>query len=192
MGLKNTDTSYGHVAKAFHWIMFLMLAGMVIVGIYMHELPSETPEQASYKFGIYDMHKSFGLLVLILVALRLGWRMINPVPKMPDSMSRIESLSAHSMHILLYVLMFAQPITGWLMSSYGGHAVKFFGLQVPAVVGKDKPMSDIMHEAHEVIALLLIISFVIHVAASLFHHFVRKDDVLVRMSLHPGKSDRSS
>lgn len=189
MSIKNTETTYGSIAKAFHWIMFLILAGLVIVGFYMGGLPSETPDQASYKFGFYDLHKSFGLLVLILVILRLGWRMANPVPKMPDTMSKIESLSAHTMHILLYILMLAQPLSGWLMSSYGGHPVKFFGQLVPALVDKDKAMGGIMHESHEIIAFLLIITFVIHVLAALYHHFVKKDDVLLRMSPHPKKAD---
>jgi len=189
MALKNTDSSYGNMSKALHWGMFLILVGIIAVGYYMSDLPSDTPEQMGYKFGLYDLHKSFGILILFLVALRLIWRMINPVPKMPDSMSKIESLSAHAMHILLYVVMFAQPLFGWLMSSFGDHSVKFFGIPLPALVGKDKAMGDFFSDAHEITAILLIIFFVIHVAAALFHHFVRKDDVLLRMSLRPTKTD---
>lgn len=189
MTVKNTDTSYGTVAKAFHWGMFLLLLGMVILGLYMHELPADTPEQMGYKFGLYGIHKSFGILILALVVFRLGWRMVNPVPKMPDTMSRIESLSAHAMHILLYVIMFAQPMFGWLMSSYAGKPVKFFGIELPSLGDKDKLMGDFFHEAHEITALLLIAAFFIHVAAALFHHYVRKDDVMTRMSLRPEKSD---
>lgn len=189
MAVKNTDTSYGSVTRVFHWGMFLILLGMVTLGYYMHELPADTPEQMVYKFGWYDYHKSFGILILVLVIFRLGWRMINPVPKMPDTMSRIESLSAHAMHMLLYVIMFAQPLFGWLMSSYGGHPVKFFGLQLPALADKDKAMGDFFHEAHEINAMLLIAAFAIHVGAALFHHYVRKDDVMARMSPYPEKSD---
>ncbi len=189
MTAKNTDTSYGNVAKVFHWGMFLLLVGMVIVGIYMHKLPSDTPEQMQYKMGLYNDHKSFGILILILVVLRLGWRMVNAVPKMPDTMSNLENLSAHAMHVLLYVIMFAQPLFGWLMSSYGGHTVKFFGLELPALADKDKAMGGFFHEAHEVTAMLLIVAFVIHAGAALFHHYVRKDDVMERMSLRPKKSE---
>lgn len=189
MALKNTDTSYGNLAKAFHWGMFLLLLGVLIVGNYMHELPADTPEQMGYKFGLYDNHKSFGILIMLLVVIRLGWRMMNPVPKMPDTMSKIEVASAHAMHMLLYVIMFAQPLFGWLMSSYGGHPVKFFGFTLPALADKDKAMGDLFHEAHEVTAGILVLAFIIHVAAALFHHFVRKDDVLIRMSPRPEKSD---
>ncbi len=189
MAIKNTDTSYGNIAKAFHWGMFLLLLGMVLLGSYMHELPADTPAQMGYKFGLYDYHKSFGILILVLVIFRLGWRMINPVPKMPDTMSKIENLSAHAMHMLLYVIMFAQPLFGWLMSSYAGRPVKFFGLELPALADKDKAMGDIFHEAHEIAALLLVVAFFIHVAAALFHHYVRKDDVMERMSLRPKKSE---
>lgn len=189
MAAKNTDTSYGNIARAFHWGMFILLLGMVVVGIYMHDLPADTPEQMLHKFGLYDLHKSFGILILLLVTFRLGWRMINPVPKMPDTMSRIEKSSAHAMHMLLYAVMFAQPLFGWLMSSYGGHPVKFFGLGLPALADKDKAMSDIFLEAHEITAMLLVAAFSIHVGAALFHHYIRKDDVMERMSLRPKKSD---
>ncbi|MBL4802133.1 MAG: cytochrome b [Emcibacter sp.] len=190
MALKNTDTSYGVIAKAFHWGMFLILLGLLVLGNYMHGLPADTPEQMGYKFGLYDQHKSFGILILVLVVFRLGWRMINPSLKMPGNMSKIEIASAHAMHMLLYIIMLAQPLFGWLMSSYGGHPVKFFGFNLPALAEKDKGMGDFFHEAHEITAFLLIAAFVIHVAAALFHHFVRKDDVLDRMSLRPTKPEK--
>lgn len=189
MAIKNSDSSYGSVAKIFHWGMFLLILTLVVVGFYMHGLPADTPEQATYKFGFYDLHKAFGILALILVALRLGWRLSNPVPKMPENMRKIELFSAHAMHVLLYVLMFAQPISGWLRSSYGGHAVEMFGLKIPALVGKDKAMEHFFHEAHEVLAFALITAFFLHVGAGLYHHFVRKDDVLRRMSPHGAPSE---
>ncbi len=184
MTIKNTDNSYGTIAKAFHWVMFLILLGMVAVGYYMYELPADTPQQMGYKFGLYDYHKSFGILILLLVVLRLGWRMINPVPKMPGGMRKIEIFSAHAMHVLLYIMMFIQPLSGWLMSSYGGHPVKFFGSVLPALADKDKALGDIFHEVHEITAALLIALFAIHVAAALFHHFIRKDDVMKKMLPH--------
>ncbi len=189
MTIKNTDNSYGNISKYFHWGMFVILLGLVILGSYMHELPDDTPDQMSYKMGLYDMHKSFGILILLLVVFRLGWRIINPVPKMSDSISKIESLSAHAMHLLLYGLMFALPIFGWLMSSYAGFPVKIFGMTLPSLADKDKAMGDFFHEAHEVGATLLIAAFIIHVAAALFHHFIRKDDVMSRMSLYKKKTE---
>ncbi|NOZ41743.1 MAG: cytochrome b [Alphaproteobacteria bacterium] len=182
MAVKNTNISYGSVAKAFHWGMFLILLGLVIIGYYMADLPGDTPEQLGYKTGVFDIHKSFGILILVLVILRLGWRMINPVPKMPGAVSKIEDLSARGAHMLLYLLMFVQPIFGWLLTSYDGYSVKFFGLDLPALVGKNKPVGEFFEEVHEVTAALLIIVFSLHVAAALFHHYIRKDDVLRRMS----------
>lgn len=189
MTLKNTDHSYGNIAKAFHWIMFLILSGLVIVGYYMSGLPTDSPAEVADKLALYDWHRSFGIVILFLVVLRLGWRLVNPVPKMPDSMSRIESFTAHAMHILLYLLMFAQPLSGWLMTSYSGRVVKFFGLEFPGLADKDKVMADFFHESHEIMAVLLIILFVVHVAAALFHHFIRKDDIMRRMSPHPSKPE---
>jgi len=189
MAIKNTTTSYGIIAKAFHWIMFLILVGMIVVGFYMHGLPSDTPEQMTYKFGLYDLHKSFGLLVLMLVLLRLGWRLINPVPEMSGSLSRIEALSAHGMHMLLYVMMLTQPLSGWAMALSGGHPVKFFGVQLPALLEKNAAMKDLFYEIHEIGAIALIVLFVLHMFAALFHHFVRKDDILTRMLPQSSKTD---
>ena len=187
MAIRNTDTTYGSIAKAFHWGMFLILLALIIIGSYMSDLPADTPAQVTYKLGIYAYHKSFGILILVLVILRLGWRMINPVPKMPDTMSRLEALSAHAMHILLYIIMLVQPLFGWIMSSYAGRPVAFFGMELPALADKDKAMHHFFEEAHEVTAILLVAAFALHVAAALFHHFIRKDDVMLRMSPRPDK-----
>ncbi|VAV97074.1 hypothetical protein MNBD_ALPHA02-330 [hydrothermal vent metagenome] len=189
MALKNTEISYGSVAKAFHWGMFIILAGLVILGNYMSDLPTDTPDQVSYKFDLYGLHKSFGILILFLVVLRLIWRKMNSVPKMPDTMSRLENVSAHAMHMLLYAIMLLQPVFGWLLSSYESNAVKFFGLELPALVGKNKEMGELFEELHEVTAGLLVTAFVVHVAAALYHHYVRKDDVMDRMSLRPKKPE---
>lgn len=189
MDVKNTDNSYGIIAKLFHNIMFVLILGMIFLGKYMHDLPSDTPEQMLYKMSWYNDHKSFGILILVLVVFRLGWRMANPVPKAPDSMSKIEILSAHAMHMLLYIIMFVQPLFGWLMSSYGGHPVKFFGLELPALADKDKAMSEFFHEAHEVTAIILLLAFIVHAAAALFHYTFRRDGVFERMSFRTKKPD---
>lgn len=189
MAIKNTETSYGNIAKAFHWSMFLLLLGVVAVGFYMQDMPSGTLEQMRSKMGWYDNHKSFGILILFLVILRLGWRMINRVPEMPDSMSRIEILSARAMHALLYVVMFVQPLSGWLMSSYGGRTVEFFGVELPALVDKNRDMGGFFHGVHEITALLLIAAFALHMFAALFHHYGRKDNVMEKMSFFPKKPD---
>lgn len=181
MAAKNSDHSYGYVAKAFHWGMFLILLGLVVLGIYMSDLSPETPDQMREKFAFYDWHRSFGLLILLLVVFRLGWRLINPVPKLPTATSRIEVLSAHIVHGLLYVMMFIQPITGWIMSSLLARPVKFFGLELPALADKNKDLGKVFEETHEIIGYILIFVFVIHMGAALFHHFIRKDDVLRRM-----------
>jgi len=181
MAARNTDHSYGFVAKAFHWGMFVILLGLVVLGMYMSDLSPETPEQMREKFSLYDWHRSFGLLILLLVVFRLGWRMINPVPKLPTATSRIEVLSAHIVHGLFYLLMFILPVTGWVMSSFLARPVKFFGLELPALAENNKAMGEVFEEIHEVIAFILIFVFVIHLGAALFHHFIRKDDVLLRM-----------
>lgn len=177
MPVKNTSSSYGSVAKFLHWTMFLILSGLVALGFYMHGLPN-TPG----KFELYGLHKSIGIVILLLVFLRLVWRAKNKVPELPADGGKMEKAGAHGVHILLYLIMFALPLSGWIGSSYSGFEVSVFGLfTMPELVGSDRQMSDILHEAHEILVFALIGVVALHVAAALFHHFVRKDDILKRM-----------
>lgn len=185
MSVKNTLSSYGSVAKFLHWAMFLILSGMVTLGFYMHELPN-SPD----KIQLYGLHKSIGITVLLLVFLRLVWRARNPVPKLPEEAGKVEKAGAHGAHILLYMIMFALPVSGWVGSSYSGFQVSVFGLfTMPDLVGPDRPMSGILHEAHEVLVFALIGVVALHIVAALYHHFVRKDDILKRMLPDHGRKE---
>nr|VFK19580.1 MAG: cytochrome b561 [Candidatus Kentron sp. LPFa] len=175
--LKNTETRYGIIAKGFHWFLFLMLGLMIVGGNIIEEMP-----RGAEKFEAMGVHKSLGVLVLILIFLRLIWRFINVTPKDQEGTPAIQSLVAHATHWALYVLMFAQPLVGILMSQSAGYAVNFFGLyELPTLLAKDPSLAEFFHEAHGMVWILLLLVVIVHAAGALYHHFIVKDDTLWRM-----------
>jgi cytochrome b561 len=175
MPIKNTNNSYGTVAKIFHWLLFILLLGAVIGG----NIDAGLPDGAE-KTEMLNLHKSMGVLILLLVILRLGWRLINPLPH--QLVTGWQLSASIWTHRLLYLLMLAQPMSGCLMSQAAGKPIIFFGLfELPTLLSKNKAWAGVFHEAHEIIWILLAVFALGHMLAALYHHFVVKDDVLRRM-----------
>ncbi len=176
MGARNTAVSYGWVAKSLHWSMGVLMIGMLALGYYMNGLES-TP----FKFDLYWWHKSFGTLVLMLVAVRLAWKAANPHVA-PVPMPRWQVMAARAVHFSLYVLMFAMPLSGLVMSSAFGFPVSFFGLfTLPSLISPDKELGSLAAELHEIGMYALFALISLHVAAALKHHFLEHDGTLRRM-----------
>lgn len=176
--LKNTESSYGAVAKSFHWILFFMLAFSVVAGNFLASMP-KGPE----KLQAAGMHKSFGVIILLLVLVRLAWKLMNPTPKTSNGATPMEEMLAHGMHWLLYALMFAQPLSGILMTQSAGYPVSVFGLfELPILIDKAPSSAEFLRDAHGMIWILLAISVFGHIGAAMFHHFIRKDGVLRSMT----------
>jgi len=177
MRLRNTKYSYGSVAKTFHWLIFLLIAGMLAAGFIMTGM-AMSPD----KFKIYGLHKSFGITVLSLAALRLLWKAMNAAPELPLSLPAWEKFAAHAGHAALYALMFAMPLSGWAMSSASGLPVSVFGwFTLPDLVAPDNQLKHIFREVHGWLAWALIGMVSLHVFAALLHHFYYKNNVLRRM-----------
>lgn len=177
MPIKNTNAQYGSVAKLFHWLIFLLIAMMLTVGFIMTDIPNG-PD----KLWVYGIHKSIGISVLLLVALRLAWKSINIQPPLPDTMKPIEKLAARAGHLGLYLLVIAMPLSGWMMSSSAGFPVSVFGwFTLPDLVAPDRERLKDLQEVHEFLAYCLILLVSLHVLAALLHHFYHRDNVLRRM-----------
>jgi cytochrome b561 len=175
---KNTTDSYGWIARLFHWIVFLMVIGAIIGGDIAADMSS-----GPGKSQMIGMHKSFGFAILVLVVLRLLWRLANPLPRDLGT-SRIENKLGHTMHIFLYILLLMQPVIGILMSQSFGHPVYPFDLfKVPTFVSDNIRLGKILLEIHEALWVVLAISVGIHIAAALKHHFIEKNRTLMRMIL---------
>ena len=170
-------THYTALAKGLHWGMALLLAGLLTLGFVMTDMPL-SPEKLQY----YAWHKWAGISVFVLVWVRLAWRLMNPPPAYPDSMSRLQQNLAHLGHVALYGLMIVIPISGWVLSSAKGVQTVWFGvLPLPDLVEKDKELGHVMHEIHESLNFGLLALLVGHVAAALKHHWIDGDDILKRM-----------
>lgn len=180
MGLKNTKETYGIVAKFFHWFTALIILGLILAGLYMAPLP-----YSPFKLEIYALHKSFGLLVLWLVGLRLIWRFISVKPQEHPNHQTWERLLAKLAHFLLYVAMIGMPLSGWLMSSAGEYPVPFFGFQMPDLVGKNRELAGLMGQVHTILSYVLVGTIGLHALGALKHHFIDKDSTLKRMMAQP-------
>ena len=177
MRFKNTMEKYGIISQLFHWLMALLLIGLLAVGLYMVGLPI-----GLQKLKLYGWHKEFGILILMLVVFSLAWRTTNIHPSLPDTMPAWQKIAANGVHVLLYVLMFALPITGWMLSSASGLPVSFFGLFVmPDLVAPNEHLRAVLVQVHHWLAYGLIAGLLGHIGAALQHHFIDKDDILRRM-----------
>ena len=170
-------THYTATAKVLHWLMALLLLGLLVLGFYMQDLPL-SPQ----KLQLYSWHKWAGVTVFLLVLFRLAWRVTHRPPALPDSMPKVMQLAAHAGHALLYLLMIAIPLSGWLMSSAKGFQTVWFGvLPIPDLIGKDKATGDLLQQVHMILNLILVLTLAGHIGAALKHHFIDRAAILTRM-----------
>jgi cytochrome b561 len=170
-------TVWSPAFKLFHWSTAAMILGMFVLGwVAVSYTLSPT------KLELFKWHKSAGLLILAWVLLRLAWRATHRGPGLPAVMGRHERWAAHLAHALLYALMIAMPISGWIINSASDFPLKWFGLfRVPQLIGPNKGVQDSAELVHLMLFWTLLVVLVVHVAAALRHHFIRRNDVLRRM-----------
>lgn len=171
------DHRYTRTAIFLHWLVGLGLIATFALGFYMEGLPL-----SPNKLKFYSWHKWAGVSLLVLAVVRLAWRMSHRAPELPLSMGPLARLAAHVGHWLLYALMLAIPLSGWLMSSAQGFQVVWFGvLPLPDLVSKDAALGALLKDVHVVLNYTLLVAVVGHVGAALQHHFIKKDTILTRM-----------
>jgi cytochrome b561 len=178
MALRNTILRWGALAQLFHWTIVVL----IIVQVTLAELADDLPNGVR-KLTLLARHKSVGITILSLVILRLAWRWLNPQhPPLPEYLKPHERALAHFTHGALYVLLFAMPLSGWMMSSARGFPVSWFGFfTLPDLVPKSRPLYDALMLTHHTLAWVLFAVVALHLAGALKHHLVHKDDVLLRM-----------
>ncbi|MEZ5918455.1 MAG: cytochrome b/b6 domain-containing protein [Alphaproteobacteria bacterium] len=176
-GWKNTPSTYGTVSRLFHWSTALIVLGLLGLGFYMHEV-----EAGQFKFQLYGLHKSFGILVLTLAALRILWNLGTSRPSALATHQKWEKFLSKAIHLFLYITLIGMPLSGWIMSSAGQFPVRVFGLfDLPALTGKNPALFDQMREIHEMFAYGLIAALALHIAGALKHHLIDRDSTLTRM-----------
>lgn len=176
MLFRNTENQFGWISIFLHWIMAILIIGMLILGLYMTRIPISL-----LKLKLYGLHKEIGALILFLFFVRVTWRFINTLPSLAD-IPAWERWSARAMHFALYGFMCLLPVTGWLLTSSAGLPVSFFGLfTLPNLVPANPNVQAIMTTIHHWLAYFLIGAIALHGAAALKHHFIDKDSILRRI-----------
>lgn len=167
---------YDPVARVLHWGMAAAIMALWVIGHMTDTLP-----KGSMRSEVIGLHKTIGVIVLVLAVGRLAWRVARPQPSLPSSMPSVEQLLAKLGHVALYVLMLAIPVDGILMSQAAGRDVSVFGLTLPVLLAKNEGLRDIFKAGHGLFGWALAVVLAGHVAAALRHHLILKDEVLSRM-----------
>jgi cytochrome b561 len=183
-----TTEKYTKTAIALHWLIAIAVILQLASGIWMSDAIEEK-ETRNLAYDVFQWHKALGLTVLILSLARLFWRLTHKAPALPENMNKFERFAAHSSHILFYILMISVPLLGWAMVSVSvyGLPTMYFGLfEWPHLsflqgLGDSENMHDIFEESHEIAAFAMLFLILIHLSAALKHHFIDKDNVLIRM-----------
>jgi len=180
--IKDTITSLSRTTVRLHWLVAIMMIGLLAVGIYMEE---------QEVYALYPWHKSLGVLILLLVLPRIVWRIMNGWPKSHEEHSSIETFLAKLVHWLLILGTLLMPISGMMMSGFGGHGIFVFGIELfainpdPAnpkeVIAVNGTLASFGHEVHGVGSNVLIVAIVLHVIGAIKHHLIDKDNTLNRM-----------
>jgi cytochrome b561 len=169
--------AYTTTAVWLHWIVAILILCEIGFGWRLDDLPL-SPQKLQW----ISYHKWTGVTIFVLVALRLLWRLYRPAPPLPAHMPAWQKQAAHASHVLLYTLMLATPVVGYLQSSAAGYQVVWFGvLPLPMPLAKDKELAHLLMTIHACCAFSLLGLVVLHALAAVKHHVIDRDDVLVRM-----------
>lgn len=179
MGLRNTETEFGSLAKALHWLVAVGLFGLIYLG-----LEQAGMERGDEKSQIRFIHGSIALAVFFLMTLRIVWRFMNDTPAHPDGMAAWQRLSATVVHWGLYAAVFVQLISGGMTVATGGRAVPFFGLfSIPLPVAENRENHEFWEEIHEFAWKIVAALIIVHLLGAIYNHFIAKNDVVRRMTV---------
>jgi len=168
-------TRYTYPAISLHWLIAILILIAFSMGLIMSEM-SFSP----LKLQLISWHKWMGVTVFGLALLRLLWRLTHAAP--PTDIARWEKTLAYVVHVLLYFLLFAVPLTGWLMSSAKGFQTVYFGvLAIPNIIAKNPALGETLAQAHALLNWIMAGIVVLHFLGALKHHFLDRNDVLTRM-----------
>jgi len=168
---------YPLAIRVTHWLMAIIIIGLLCVGLIMTSLPKEDPLRNT----LFMLHKSFGILVFILFFVRIFFRVRLGGLPLPEVIPPLERTLAHAGHHTLYLFMVIMPLSGFLMTEAFGRPVPFFGLTMPKVIGVDKDLGHLLDGVHDYGAYILIAILVLHVGAVIWHRVKEHVNLLDRM-----------
>ena len=196
--MNQLNTHYTKMAKVLHWLIAIGIFGMFALGWYMHDLPKEAPKQMAFDlfdWGIYtwqvseeisprsfyfNLHKSIGVTIFVLILFRVLWRISHKPPALLATYKAWERKLATGAHHTLYLLMVALPLSGIIMAVSSKYGIKWFGLEF--IGGLDnKPLREAFKEVHEIVGIVILLVIIVHILGALKHKFIDKDETLDRM-----------
>jgi cytochrome b561 len=178
MGLKNTTEKFGSLTKLLHWVIF----GLFVLQYFLVYRREYFPKESAEKLQYMLLHKSIGVCLLVIALVMLLWRHAGTRPTMPKQMSGLEAGLARFIHLLLYIVMLVMPISGILMSMFGGYNISVFGwYTLPMLFQKNEALGNIMYTTHVWSSYAIIGLVGLHALAALYHHFIKHDNILKRM-----------
>lgn len=178
---------YTAVAILLHWLIAAGIAALIVIGLVMTQLTAQISQMEDFK--LYQLHKSIGITVLLLVVLRVLWRFTHRPPPLPREMPVAEKGAAHGLHWLLYLFMIGMPLTGWAVVSSSPFnlptvlysLVPWPDLPILPTLANKAAVSHVLAWVHAYGAWILIALLAIHIGAGLRHHFIKRDGILGRM-----------
>ena len=169
--------AYTRTAIALHWLMALLVLIAFPAGVIMHEM-AFSPD----KLRLMSYHKWLGVTIFILLIARLVWRAKHRPAALDEATALWQRSVAKGVHVMLYVLLFSIPLSGWLMSSAKGFQTVYLGvLPLPDLISKDKLLADVLSQLHEVLNITMLLLISAHALAAIKHHVIDRDGTLVRM-----------
>ncbi|MDK2777959.1 MAG: cytochrome b [Pseudomonadota bacterium] len=174
--MKHAADEFSLATKLVHWGSALVIFALLAVGLIMEDMP-----QGQEKLQLIGLHKSFGVVALILILIRIPVRISNPVAPLAGT-PRADVVKAKAVQGILYLLMLIMPVSGILMSQSAGYPVALFGLELPQIMGKSEGAHEFFEAVHGLGAWAMILVLLAHIGAALLHHFRMKDDTLRRMT----------
>lgn len=177
MRWKNSAEHYNSLSITLHWLMLIL----IVAAYSTIELRELFPKGSDPRDTLKNLHFMMGMSVFFLVWLRLAFRFISPPPAIIPEHGKHQQKTAEIMHIALYALMIVSPFLGWLLLSSVGKSVPFFGFEIPSLIEESKILKPIFKELHELMGTAGYFLIGLHAAAGLFHHYIQRDNTMLRM-----------
>jgi len=169
---------YDNVAVALHWILAIGILCQIALGLYLGEVPRNTPARTVW----VNFHKSAGITLAVLILFRLYWRLTHSPPPLPATMAAWERFAARASHALLYVCMVGMPVAGYTATNFSRFGIKYFGLfELPPWGYEDRQIYAFFQGIHKTLAVIFMALIAIHIAAALRHVALDRDGILRRM-----------
>ena len=175
--MRNTKEKYAAEIRVLHWLMAIAIVGMLALGLIASGIPRNEPARHLY----LGLHKSFGITLFALAALRVLSRLVSGAPFLPEAISSTQRRLAQAAHFVLYALMFVMPLSGYVMSISMGQPVRWFGLAVPRLLAEDRVRGVMAGNVHAVAACLLVALLALHVGAVAWHYLFDRVNLLRRV-----------